>query len=858
MVPVVQPQSERQAEACAANLSPAAGIHCRQTKPELLAPAGDHTCLIAAVENGADAVYFGLERHNARARAGNFEQAELPAVMATLHQRGVRGYVTLNTLVFPGELAELEETIRAVAAAGADAVIVQDLGLVGLIRAITRDLEIHASTQMSVTSALGIELARELGCSRVIMARELSLAELGRIRSETDFPLEVFVHGALCVAYSGQCLTSEALGGRSANRGECAQACRMPYQIVCDGELVDLASVQYLLSPQDLAAYDLIPQLVSLSVTSLKIEGRLKSPEYVANITRHYRMAIDAAWAGRPVELAPRDIEEMQLSFSRGFSHGFLDGTDHKLLVRGDYAKKRGLLLGVVDAVTRSGVRLAPASPVKPGDGLVFDGDDSTGRAEQGGRIYEVVPLGHGGQEPQPVELRFGWGSIALDQLEIGQRVWKTDDPELTRRLKRSFEGAPSRTVALEFSVVAVAGELLRITARAATGGRATVESRAPLAVAQSHPADRDLFTAQLGRLGGTIYRLDGLDTTIEGRPMVPMSILNQLRRELVEALDRSAATPPSRTIAPGPVLPRLLGPLTSERNRQKDAPASFPTAVALLALCRRTDQIEAAAAAGIATIYADFQDIKQYRDAVAAARRHPGTAIYLATPRIEKPGEANLFAFLARQGADGVLVRNAGGMHFCTDRGIPFVADFSLNAANPLTVELLKDRGATRVTASYDLNIDQLLGLVDATPPSWLEVVIHQQIPMFHMEHCVYCAFLSPGTDATNCGRPCDDHDVKLRDRVGVDHPLKADVGCRNTLYNAVPQTAAESLPRLLKHGACHLRIEFLDDGAAAVERTIKLYREVISGARDGRSLWRELRASNQYGVTRGPLAVL
>jgi putative protease len=180
------------------------------------------------------------------------------------------------------------------------------------------------------------------------------------------------------------------------------------------------------------------------------------------------------------------------------------------------------------------------------------------------------------------------------------------------------------------------------------------------------------------------------------------------------------------------------------------------------------------------------------------------------------------------------------------------------LNAANPLTVELLKDRGATRVTASYDLNIDQLLGLVDATPPSWLEVVIHQQIPMFHMEHCVYCAFLSPGTDATNCGRPCDDHDVKLRDRVGVDHPLKADVGCRNTLYNAVPQTAAESLPRLLKHGACHLRIEFLDDGAAAVERTIKLYREVISGARDGRSLWRELRASNQYGVTRGPLAVL
>ena len=196
--------------------------------------------------------------------------------------------------------------------------------------------------------------------------------------------------------------------------------------------------------------------------------------------------------------------------------------------------------------------------------------------------------------------------------------------------------------------------------------------------------------------------------------------------------------------------------------------------------------------------------------------------------------------------------------MRYCSERGIPFVADFSLNAANPLTVELLKSHGAVRITASYDLNVEQLGELIDATPPTWLEVVIHQQIPMFHMEHCVYCAFLSPGTDATNCGRPCDDHEVKLRDRVGMDHPLKADVGCRNTLYNAVPQTAAEFLARLLRQGAHFLRIEFLDDSAAAVERTITLYREVIAGKREGKSLWRELKASNQYGLTRGPLAVL
>jgi len=848
---------------------PASAVARPGVKPELLAPAGDRTCLVAAVENGADAVYFGLQRFNARIRASNFDGADLPEVMTLLHQRGVRGYVTLNTLVFPGELAELEATVRALCSAAVDAVIVQDLGLAKLIRAITPDLEIHASTQMSITSEAGVALARELGCNRVILARELALSEISRIRQAIDFPLEVFVHGALCVAYSGQCLTSEALGGRSANRGECAQACRMPYQIVNDGRLVDLDNVQYLLSPQDLAAYDLIPRLIELGVASLKIEGRLKTAEYVANITRHYRMAIDAAWAGQPVRFTPRDVQEMQLSFSRGFSHGFFDGNNHKVLVRGDHAKKRGILLGVVEAKTSAGVRLSVSAPIKPGDGVVFDGDATAGRPEQGGRVYEVIrldqnPVQAGGADPDAepsgrVELRLGRGAVNLNDLEIGQRVWKTDDPELSRRLRRSFEGPPTRKVDLDLHVVAVTGQPLRITGASATGLRATVHASQPLARAEALAADPDLFRAQLGRLGGTFYQLRVLEATIEGRPMVPMSLLNKLRRELVARLDEAASALPARSMAAEPVLPRLLEPILAERARQIRTLQHQPAPVELVVLCRRTEQVEAAVNLGISTIYADYQDIKQYASAVEAVRLGSGRAsIFLATPRIEKPGEANLFAHLAKQGADGMLVRNAGGIRFCSDHGIPFVADFSLNATNPLTALLLKDRGALRVTASYDLNVDQLLDLLEAAPPSWLEVVIHQQMPMFHMEHCVFCAFLSPGTDATNCGRPCDHHDVKLRDRVGMEHPLKADVGCRNTLFNAVPQTAAEYLPRLQKRGARFLRIEFLDDAAEDVARTITLYREVIAGTGDGKALWRELKAANHYGVTRGPLAVL
>jgi putative protease len=269
--------------------------------------------------------------------------------------------------------------------------------------------------------------------------------------------------------------------------------------------------------------------------------------------------------------------------------------------------------------------------------------------------------------------------------------------------------------------------------------------------------------------------------------------------------------------------------------------------------------QAEAAVAAGVRMIYLEFQHIKLYREAIAAVRHAAADAtVFLATPRIQKPGEANLFRYLAKPGADGLLVRNAGGLLFCAERAVPFVADFALNAANELSVELLKARGAIRVTASYDLSAEQLDDLLRAVPPQWLEVVVHQQIPMFHMEHCVFCAFLSPGTDKTNCGRPCDRHGVMLKDRVGMEHPLKADVGCRNTLFNAVPQTAAEYLPRLIASGTHRFRVELLDEGPEAVARTLALYSDALAGRRDARTLWRDLKATNRSGVTRGALSVL
>ena len=310
---------------------------------ELLAPAGDWEAMRAAVANGADAVYFGLSNFNARHRATNFTAEELPEVMRFLHDRNVRGYITCNTLIFTDELPEIARTIEAIARAGADAVIVQDLGLVRLIRRLAPDLPVHASTQMTLTEPRGMEFARALGVERAIVARELSIDDITKIGRETTLPLEVFVHGALCVAYSGQCLTSEALGGRSANRGQCAQACRLPYELVVDGRTRELGDVAYLLSPQDLASYDLIDQLVAAGVCSLKIEGRLKSAQYVAATTQTYRGALDAALRHEPFELSRQAELDLSQSFSRGFAPGFLAGIDHQQLVQGRFPKARGV-----------------------------------------------------------------------------------------------------------------------------------------------------------------------------------------------------------------------------------------------------------------------------------------------------------------------------------------------------------------------------------------------------------------------------------------------------------------------------------------------------------------------------------
>lgn len=842
--------------------------------PELLAPAGNWECARAAVANGADAVYFGLDcGFNARARAANFALDELSPLVEFLHRHRVAGYVTLNTLAFSDELESIVEVVHEVDRAGVDAVLVQDLGVARLIRSVAPDLPIHASTQMTLTSAECIEEARALGIERVVLARELSIAEIAAIHRASDMQLEVFVHGALCVAYSGQCLTSESLGGRSANRGQCAQACRLPYELVCDGQDVDLGDQQYLLSPQDLAAYALVPELIQAGAMSLKIEGRLKTPEYVANITRHYRQAIDQAVAGRPVEFTAREIEDMELSFSRGFSPGWLQGCDHKMLVPALTSAKQGVRIGRVEQVRQGAVRVRLSGSVKPGDGIVFQGDRAR-EQEEGGRIFSLHQQGRRRSEEISagmVEMRFGNDAIRWDRLWRGQTVWKTDDPALTKRLRRTFRGdLQGRDLAIGVHVNAAVDQPLKIRVAAPGLPEFELESADPLEPARKHPLTQEVLQTQLGRLGGTGYFLEDLQATLVGNPMAPLSVLGKLRHAMTDRLRELERTHP-KTRRPAPLDPahleqsrkqlaELRQGVSSQQPKRLGEPAgesdSRPTTVRQLhVLCRTLGQLESLGDRGVKRVYVDFQDIRQYGEAVATAHGQ-GQEIYLATPRIQKPGEMGLFRSMSKHPADGFLVRNLSGLRYFHDEHRACVADFSFNTANELTFHWLRELGAEVVTSSYDLNRDQLIGLTRAVDASRLEVVIHQHMPMFHMEHCVFCAVLSPGTNKTNCGRPCDDHVVHMRDRTGVEHLLVADVGCRNTLFNATAQSGAEAVEDLIELGVSQFRVELLEETAQPqVRKVVSLYQQLLAGTVTGQDVWHSLKAMNRVGVTRGTL---
>jgi putative protease len=818
---------------------------CSSSTPELIVPAGDWDCAKAAVENGADGIYFGLRSGlNARARAVNFSPEELPELMTYLRRRGVKGYLTLNTLLFPEELEAAEASIRLAAASGVDAIIVQDLGMLRLAKQVCPSLPLHASTQMTLGSAECIAQVVPLGVSRVVLPRELSLEEIAEIHRQTPIELEVFVHGALCISYSGQCMASLALGGRSGNRGQCAQACRLPYELMVSdlggksGPNSFVDEKKYLFSPCDLAAFDLLPEMIAAGVTSLKIEGRLKGAEYVAVVTSFYRRAVDEAAAGRRADFTQEEIAELEAAFSRGFSHGWLDGPNHQTLVAGDSSTKRGVLLGEVLGVHGDRVRIALATAVRRGMGVVFEGGREIGE-EQGGRIYEIFSEGRsldGDVGQGEVELAFRHDSLDFSNISVGQKVWKTDDPQLSKKWRQLTQNEdPRRRVPLDLSIEATAGEKLKISGRTATGAICRLESPEVLKEAEKHPLSEETLRTQLGRLGGSIYELQKLDAKIVGRPMIPFSELGKLRRTMIEQLNASLAQAEPREVFSGSGVKFLRKDLTHTALPPGPSPQGRGEALTSIApqlhiLCRSLEQIAVATACGADGVIADFRDVESYAEAIRIARQ-AGCTILLASLRIHRPGDVDGFASLEKHKPDGILARNLAAIAYFNEKKTPVVADFSLNAVNEAAVGELLREGASRVTMAYDFRRQSLGKLLDTVPPQSLEVIVHSHVPLFHTVHCLFCGELSTGSDASNCGRPCRKHNVHVRDRMGVEHVLLSDSDCRNTLFHAQPQSLAENVPEMLQGGVRHFRVELLEEEPVEIRRLVEIHRDLLAG---------------------------
>ncbi len=865
-------------------------------KPELLAPAGNRECMRAAVGNGADAVYFGLRRFSARQRAENFAAEELEEVVGGLHERNVRAYVAVNTLVFSGELAGAAACVEAAARAGADAIIVQDLGLARLAHEMAPTLPIHASTQMTLSEAWGInEVARRLGVRRVILPRELSLAEIAAVAAATDVELEVFLHGALCISYSGQCLASLFQGGRSGNRGQCAQPCRLPYEVVVDGETgacpPKRAGRWYPLSPRDLSGWRAVGELARIGVRGLKIEGRLKDACYVAASVRLYRGIIDRGPDTRdriPGTATRSDLMAVEQMFARGAREGWLGGADHRALVEGRTPASTGVRVGTVERVTRRGlmVRMQSGAEIAPGDGVVFrehcqlpiadcrlsEGRDcrlpeeggsssegellSSNRGELGGRVWEVRGAG-----PKAIELTFA-GGLDLAKVARGAEVWKTDDPQLRKRLEATFARvAPVRRDRMDVIVHAAAGAPPRAQVADALGRRAEATGDELLETAIKHPLTAELVREHFERLGGAPLALDAVTLIgADGAPadelpvMAPKRVLNELRRRAVEGLMR-ARREASRHAVRHCRLPIAERPIGADCRLAEGGAASGGQAssLSLAVLARSLGQVKAAvegeqsvAIANLQSalrnpqlVYADVSDAGERREAMAVCRG-AGIAVGLATSRVLLPGREDDVRRLVDHRPDVVLVRNLGAAAILRAEApqLRLVADFSLNAANELTAGVLVEVGFERVTLSWDLDGRQMEAMLRRMDPSEAEVIVSGRGPMFFTRHCLFAAeaaardavlgLEAPGATRPGsvrfargsgekrggCGRGCREHRMALRDRKGELLPVAADETCANTVYSPRARAGALGVDELAALGIRHFRVELLLDG--------------------------------------------
>lgn len=794
---------------------------------ELLAPAGSREALVAAVENGANAIYLAGNAFGARAYASNFDREALREAIHFAHLRKVAIHVTVNTIVADEEMGPLRDYLRFLYEAGADAVLVQDLGVARVAHETVPDLPLHASTQMSVSSLEGVRALAELGFTRVVLARELSLKEIRHICAHAPVEIETFMHGALCVCYSGQCLMSSMIGGRSGNRGRCAQPCRLPYTLVDEKgqDVLGDKAGSYLLSPRDLSTIDVIPDLIEAGVSSLKIEGRMKRPEYVATVVRTYREAIDTYYAGKGYVVTQEERDDLAQIFNRDFTTAYLEGRPGKAMMSDRRPNNRGLLIGRVTAYDWD----ARIVTVKL-SGRLGLGDQVDFWVKVGGRVTATISSlrdaeGREVEEGQAGDtVSFAIPSAVRDH----DRVFKVYDARLMERAKETYaSGAPVRRIPVAIAVRAAIGEPLTVTLCDAEGHRGEGRTDFIGESARKRPLSEEIIRKQVSRLGTSVYEMKSLHCDIAGEVMVPMSEINEARRKAVEALDALRLKEiEAREHRPEPKF-------TDRIARPTPKKADFLVAVDTLG------KAEAALAAGADGILFGGESYEhrviapeEYERAWQMARE-AGARIDFNTPRIVHDGQQKhverLLAAFAAFPPDAVHVHNIAMLALVrrlTDFTIH--ADYSLISYNKQTLAFLKDYGASGATLSPELTAKEIRKLTQESSLP-LTCIVHGRLELMVSNYCVTGSFLG-GCGEGPCTQPCTRGHFALKDRKDALFPLAMDQFCHMHVLNSKVLSMMPHAMKFRAAGIETMQIEAKAMGEKEIAAIVKAYRKAMA----------------------------
>lgn len=774
---------------------------------ELLAPVGSFDALKAAVQNGANAVYLGGKDFSARASANNFDREELIEAVKYAHIRDVRVFVTTNTLIKQDEIEDFVEYAKFLYDIDVDALIMQDIGVAMLIHELLPDFELHASTQMVAHSLEDVQYLESIGFKRVVLARELTVDEIKYICDNTNVDIEIFVHGALCVCYSGGCLMSSMIGNRSGNRGRCAQPCRQKYTMIdiSTGEEIH-SNGEYLLSTKDLNTIEDVDKIIETGVLSLKIEGRMKKPEYVATVINSYRNAIDEYQATKKVNISTETMEDLYTIFNRKFTKGLILGEVGEDVMNSNVPNNQGLYVGkVVDYNKKSKrLKIKLEGTLKKGDGINLGGG-TIGRIIKGKEIAQI------GYKGETIELDF------IGEARKNQPVFKTSDTNLIDKAQKTYtQDKEFAKSFIDAEITIKLGEYPELKLIDKNNNSVTVKGDKLVEKALKVALGEEKIETQIKKLGNTPYELDDLKINLDEGVSMPISLINQMRREAIELLDEARIPVKDRAYKDSKIK-------YSPKKYAKDTNSNSKIRVKI----NNIEALKSIINLDIDMIY--YEDVATLEQAMAMAAANNKKLIY-STPRIVRNKEYKRLEKSNEYCKENVQISALGQVKYYKENSenVSFDVDYYLNPFNSETINHYKKEGATTVCISQELNIHEIKETTKYTDME-IETVAYGYIPMMLSEYCPM------GVVARSCKKDkrcatCKESKYVLRDFKGEEYRISQDLFCRSTIYNSIANCLINNLDELSDAGINVFRLDFTHESPELISKITKAFINTVN----------------------------